>query len=76
MAFKAKTVLISSILYKTTGYKEDIFDLLNSRGSAFMGEDNYFNALGFYGYKFLKKILLQFQFCVSSLPNHSLKKHQ
>ena len=61
--FKAETALISSILYKTTGYK-DIFDLFNSRGSAFMGEDDYFNALGFYGYKFKKLIILQFLFCV------------
>lgn len=62
--FKAKTVLISSILYKTTGYKEDIFDLFKSRGSAFMGEDGYFSALGFYGYKFKKIIILQSLFCV------------
>lgn len=37
--FKAKTVLISSISYKTTSYKEDIFYLFNSSCSAFMGED-------------------------------------
>lgn len=61
---KAKTVLISSILYKTTGYKEDIFDLFNSRGSVFIGEADYFSALGFYGCKFKKIVILQFLLCV------------
>lgn len=37
IGFKAKTVPIYSVSYKTTGYKEDIFHLFNSRGSAFMG---------------------------------------
>lgn len=35
--FKAKTALINSILYKTTGYKEDIFDLFNSRALPLWG---------------------------------------
>ena len=62
--FKAKTVPINSVSYKTTGYKEDIFHLFNSRGSAFMGEEVYFNAFSFYGCKFRKIVILQFLVCV------------
>ena len=35
--FKAKTALISSVLHKTTGYKEDIFDPFNSRALPLWG---------------------------------------
>lgn len=62
--FKAKTVPINSVSYKTTGYKEDIFYLFNSRGFALMGEDDYFNAFSFYECKFKKIVILQLLLCV------------
>lgn len=53
--FKAKTALISSVLHKTTGYKEDIFDLFNSRALPLWGRMIILMLWAFLDINFLKK---------------------